>query len=415
MMKYKIKKVSNIEEFVGVVIENNEVVLHIPSVFRKDSSQDIINFLSSLSIGKEHEVEISAYNNTEKGKFSPFASYLFILEDYVDNGIYMPRELVHETNGSGQINWSRTLENAPIYNNGSFVYVDYVTDRFKYNYSLISYIYAECVHRTIDLFGWIYGLDQINIEHSLSKTEMIDILQWEIENTFDDSKIKRFEHMLSVLTDVQADEKESTGRYTYGVYNYSYIFERMIDSMFGNVNKLQLKKYFPKGIWRVSNAMNSYGNKYFNSDQYKTIDASILMPDTVYEMEDKVFIIDSKFYRFGGGERTKTGLPDTSSIQKQITYAQHALKKTAKTIYNVFIIPFDCMRYNVDEVYYDGSYAVPEWIDPPYSNYHLIPIYLVDFTYVLRAHGRRTKYLDYFLKDVVNVTEHHMQIENGDL
>ena len=78
-----------------------------------------------------------------------------------------------------------------------------------------------------------------------------------------------------------------------------------------------------------------------------------LEPDTIMIYEDKIYVIDAKYYRYG-----KTGnpdhLPSTSSINKQITYGEYVKEKKGKDPFNAFLMPYN-MHENPFEL--NGEFA----------------------------------------------------------
>ena len=109
--------------------------------------------------------------------------------------------------------------------------------------------------------------------------------------------------------------------------DYNYIFERLVDEKFGNVNS---SDYNPQGEIHLS-------------ENKKAISAGQLRPDSINVDNEGIYIFDSKYYTYSFFENGT--LPDVSSINKQITYAQYInnplnnLNPENKKIYNIFILP----------------------------------------------------------------------------
>lgn len=104
-----------------------------------------------------------------------------------------------------------------------------------------------------------------------------------------------------------------------------------------------MRDFYPSAKWYLVKNKNEYCEK----------GASKLRPDTIILNSDEnkklnAYIIDSKFYRFGYTEDTGD-LPETTSIQKQITYGEYIKKNTKYKIANVFsafLLPYDKSRNN---------------------------------------------------------------------
>ncbi len=112
---------------------------------------------------------------------------------------------------------------------------------------------------------------------------MIYHVKKELDSTFDDVKRLRFRHILKILNCIKEDNVLSD-RSTYGIKNYYYVVEQMIDKMFMGIDNKRIKsKFNPIGNWQLENGEEK--------------NTRVLRPDTIYEAEDKVYIIDSKMYK----------------------------------------------------------------------------------------------------------------------
>ncbi|MEY8544196.1 LlaJI family restriction endonuclease [Dubosiella newyorkensis] len=200
-----------------------------------------------------------------------------------------------------------------------------------------------------------------------------------MNSTFDDIKKIRYKHLLKILNNIDDDQKNSN-LCTYGVNNYYYAYETMIDNLFGGIQD-QKKIYNPNGYWTLIN--------------HQRTKASDLRPDTILIKDKKTYILDAKMYKFGYTHSVKD-LPETQSIQKQITYGDyihHNLKD--KHVRNSFILPYNkelevfkkdnnLIRYLNDNLVYIGFADVDWRSDLNMEDYDNIFSYCIDFNYLLR-------------------------------
>ena len=119
----KIKPVDKSTDFVGIKLNNDEIVIYIPQFFRKEENykKDLLLFLGSISIAKTVEHE-KINKGKEENNIWPFDSYLWMIKDYLENGYYYNREKVYSNSYSGKIEWKKTLKNLPIYSSGNIIY-----------------------------------------------------------------------------------------------------------------------------------------------------------------------------------------------------------------------------------------------------------------------------------------------------
>lgn len=203
----------------------------------------------------------------------------------------------------------------------------------------------------------------------------IATLKKELDHTFDDDKRLRLKHLLNVVTGL--DSTNNNKEFVYGVDSYYYIFERMIDAIFGT--EKDLRDFNPKAKWQLV------------KNDFAETDSSDLRPDTILRNGEDVYILDSKFYRFGFTGR-EGDLPETTSIQKQITYGDY-IKRNTKTpvnrIYNAFLLPYDKKRdmfRSEDNLQYIG-FAKSTWKDNS-EGYEFVHAFLIDLKHVVKTWNR---------------------------
>ena len=374
------------DSFVGLKIKGNQINFYYPESYHfecKDGDYDtesILNLLKTINIAKTHSKETNTLYNSHssEGEFALY-SYLWIIRDWLSNGFYINREKEYKLNQNGRVNWKRTLNQQPIVSNGNVIYNNIVVEVKSNVNNIILEIHKYCVKKSLDYIGWIFNLNSKTIQtrkftESL-KLQYKQALRIELDKTFDDIKKMRLTHMLNVVIGLDAynDSKE----FVYGVDSYHYIFERMIDSIFGT--EKDLSKFNPKASWRL--VRNGFEEKY----------ASSLRPDTILIKDDTAYILDSKFYRFGF-TADECHLPETTSIQKQITYGDYLLKLqnnkelNFSKIFNAFIMPYDKLnnKLNLNQNIEYIGYAKTEWKDNT-EQHQFVYSFLVDLNHVVKV------------------------------
>lgn len=378
----KIVPVDKSNSFVGIKIDEGIVKVFVPKVFREDEDwkKDIRLFLKSIEIAKTKNTENinKGSNNTEN--VWPIDSYLWLINDYLENGLYYNREKKISRSNSGKIEWKRTLQQVPIYSDGSIIYDQLITSKMTPANDMITHIYKLCLRQSIDKIGWLFNYNfHIQIDQIVSIKEMIMRVRKELNETFDDIKRIRFNHMLNILKTTEGDNMLSS-HYSYGITNYYYVFETMVDMLFDGIAGDEKKKYDPNGYWQLN------GQSRFL--------ASRLRPDTILKRNDKTYILDAKMYQYGA-THDRSKLPETQSLQKQITYGDFVSNNLKdKNIRNAFILPYnkylksfindpDALKYNDSNLVYFG-YAYVDWRDDEdFQDYDNIYAFGIDFNYLL--------------------------------
>ncbi len=388
----KIQKVQKATDFVGIKIENGEPCIYLPQMFRINNNllqckKDLVLFLKSIELAKTfigNEIKYSISNH--ESDIWPIESYLWIIHDYLNNGTYFNREKKYVNDGKGKIDWKRTMRKVPIISNNNFIYDEIISSRIDATNDIISQIYLLCVYQSQFRFGWLYGYEfGINVNQIKSIKEMIHITSFELQNTFDDEKRLRFNHMLNILQNIEGNNALSKSC-TYGIDNYYYVFETMVDKIFDGISKEELKKYNPLGFWKIKNEDPKISSE--------------LRPDTIHIEDDKMYIIDAKMYQYGYTKEI-SDLPTTSSMQKQITYGDYVKSKTlpGTKIRNVFVLPYDKELdiFSEDddiEKYVDGNLA---YLGIAYvswrrndEDYDYIYTFLIDLVYLIRNYSNKS-------------------------
>lgn len=374
------------DSFVGLRIVGNDIHFFYPESYHFDENadsvrSDIIDMLRTISIAKTTAIEPSQMNNKNTNA-SDFAllSYLWVIKDYLANGFYVNREKLYKVNQSGRVDWKRTMQSQPIVSNGNIIYPN-ITVSVKSNVdNILVEIHKYCVKKSIDFIGWLFNLNSNFIEtkpfNEAVKKLYVSTLKKELERTFDDDKKVRLKHLLNVI--IGLDARDNSNEFVYGVDSYYYIFERMIDSIFGNVK--DLRDFNPTAKWQLVR------------NNYKETKSSDLRPDTILINDSEVFILDSKFYRFGY-TGIDSDLPETTSIQKQITYGDYIKKNVTKipitNIYNAFLMPYDKERdvfKSEDNIQYVG-FAKSTWKDNK-ADHEYIHAFLIDLKHVVKTWNR---------------------------
>ena len=383
----EIVPVDKSNSFVGIRIDEGVVKVFVPNVFRKGENwkKDIKLFLKSIEIAKtKNRVNITKGTNDTDNVW-PIDSYLWLINDYLENGLYYNREKKISRSNSGKIEWKRTLQQVSIYSDGNIVYDQLITSKMTPSNDMITHIYIICLRQSIDKIGWLFNYNfHIQIDQVASIKEMIMRVRKELNETFDDVKRIRFNHMLNILTTTEGDNMLSS-HYSYGITNYYYVFETMVDMLFDGITGDEKKKYDPNGYWQLNNRSRFL--------------ASRLRPDTILKRNKKTYILDAKMYQYGA-THDYSKLPETQSLQKQITYGDFVSNNLQdKNVRNAFILPYNkCLRSFIDDLgaikYNDSNlvyfgYAYVDWRDnEDFQDYDNIYAFGIDFNYLLNNYNK---------------------------
>lgn len=288
----------------------------------------LLNVLAQNTDRKESEVSAGIRGNNQES--IPIYAYLYLIKDFYERGYYKEKETFYGDDKRGKINWSRTIKNhKPIVQNNKPYYLDFTVQKNTVNENeQITLIHKYCVYESFEKFGWLFtSFLPRKPKVDLTIKMMLEIVNRKIQNTFNDRNRQLFFRMKDVLRSIGDDARTE---FRYGTTRFEYVWEKMIDRAFGIHGK---EIYFPKTQWDLNN-----GKIYKNAS---------LEPDSIMQFDDKIYVLDAKYYKYG-----QTGivshLPESTSINKQITYGEY-IAETDKfmkngehpIVYNAFIMPFD--------------------------------------------------------------------------
>lgn len=387
---------SEYDDFVGLKFIDGQPRITFPRGFRlsNDENQirkDILRLFATIQrFSGRHEGSI---NNSLEGEINlsfPILSYQHIIKDYLAHGYYVECETQYKDGTRGKINWRRTVQKKqPIYNNGNIVYLDFIVKTNKINSNnLITRIHEYCVRESFEKLGWLYlSNDTLPKKPQIrfNKRMFASVINDALNNTFNDNKRLLFTSMLNIINSKE-ESIDSTEKEAFGVNRFEYIWEKLVDYVFGEDNK---DKYFPHATWHIIS-----GNK---------VTSSALEPDTIMLYKDKVYILDAKYYKYGVTQNP-LHLPGSSSIEKQIVYGEYVeiCKNIPKgKIYNAFIMPYDSEDEHIP--YKFVSVGTADWkpYDDMSANYNYVLGILVDTRYLIEQNSKHNTTEIEILSDLI--------------
>ena len=380
--------------FVGIKYENESLRVSFPLGYKKASTEEelkknilnLLGILSSMNDSNESFIQRQTITHKENTVF-PIHAYLYLIKEFLTSGYYFEKEIVYTKSNSGRVSWTKTLKQVkPLLQDESIFYTEFITRKIKHNENeLISQIHQYCVWDSFTKIGWLFS-SFVPEKPCLkfNKSLFISIIKTKLSQTFNEKTMLLFNYMIDVIEFL--DKSSENKNYTYGTNEFEYIWEKLVDSAFGEKNKT---KYYPHCYWDID------GNEY-SSDQLE-FKQSALRPDTIMIINkgsenQKTFVLDSKYYRYGKSKQLYH-LPMSGSIIKQIAYAEYIenkensdeLKHKSKAIYNAFIMPFESKDSNINMKYIGSAYTDYK---SGTKTYYRIKAILIDTKWLMENHNR---------------------------
>ena len=388
------------DTFVGLKVDGGKFSVFFPQAFSitEDENQlriDIKLLLNVLSKFKENDgADLIVRNEVPQFSTFPYLEYKFIIEDfYSRNGIYY-HEIEHEIvkKNNGKIKWKNTINNINSYvQNKSIIYLEFMSRRSSSRENQIySEIHKYFVYESFKNLGWLYGdYTPKKPTIKLNRNLFINLVSKKINLMNNDRDRLLFKKILSILLSINESNSKSTS--TFGTYQFEYVWQNLINYVFGVENK---DIYLPRGLW-----FQKYGT-------VKKSISSALEPDTIMLENNDIYVLDSKFYKYGiRNHKDAYYLPKSSDISKQITYGQFVNKNFGSkinNIYNAFLLPYNKLDndFNLSDNYLYIGYATGDWITKPES-FELIHTILIDLKYIMMAALKRSNKERNYLSSII--------------
>ena len=232
------------------------------------------------------------------------------------------------------------------------------------------YTEKEPVFKTSDR-GSIDWAKTIRKQRPLIQSDGSPVLNDKLARTNNDKNKHLFTAMIAVLKYI--DEQTNLKQFYFGTDSFEYVWEKLIDRVYGIKDKY---KFFPRTRWYLKG---------------KVKENYALEPDSIMLHNGKIYVLDAKYYRYG-----ITGnpmhLPESSSINKQITYGEYIYTQERfkreygddVPVYNAFLMPYNSAKnvFGFDSIYGNIGEAKGDWKVGDH-NYERVQGIVVDIRYLM--------------------------------
>ena len=381
--------------------ELRECVVNLFTVLSDPSLQEQIHQDSSISTFAEEHGE---------SEF-PMVSYLNVIRNFLDFGYLDEKEILYKKGANGKIHWGRTIKAVqPVITEDAqnLVYLDFIARKVSYNEdTLITQVHKFCVHDALVKLGFLFGIDPseeplLDFDYDL----FCNAIHSKLAKTFNDRDLRLLADLARIveyLAGHKTEDGKIANEFYFGVKKFAPVWEAMVDKIFGKLPQgLSKSDFNPHLKFVIEGSKNDAGISYQDDDDKDEKHRSTLRPDTIMALYSGVFILDSKYYKYG-----LTGfyshLPGAESVCKQMAYAEYVEQlmqekeipafagMTSGNIYNAFIMPYcaDAEGASASSATFQMKrvgYIYGDWKDckRPYHKIHCI---LLDMKSVMRNYA----------------------------
>ena len=351
------------DRFVGIKADSDNAMVYFPMGYQlPDSEEDIrqdimllISILSEFGDVKDQLLQMKRFEAPQSVDF-PINAYMTIIRYYLDqNAYYTEREAIKKVSDKGRIDWPASLRHnvSLIEEDGTAYFNSYTVKGLTPNEkNLITQIHKYCVYVSFKQLGWLFTKHVPADPHIEKQHELfLYTLRKKLNHTHLEKDKDLFESMISMIE--YLDEVKTDKQFYFGTDHFEYVWEKLIDEVFGIPNK---EDYFPRTHWTLK-----YASKRTNA---------ALEPDSIMIHNGRIYVLDAKYYRYGI-TNNPAHLPESSSINKQITYAEYIASQEniqeeygeTVPVFNAFIMPFNRNdnAFSTDDVFASIGEATADW------------------------------------------------------
>lgn len=397
-------------QYVGAIFTPKSIIYVSPKVLTKekidkDFNEKLIKLFMAYSKRETLLLKEKEFLGTQikDGKGSLLSIIDFIMEDYIENGLYIKKRKVIEVNGIGQIDWNKTINRNRVlinYNNEPVYYELATIKKNIHSDLLITQIHKKIINtcneilRKLSLYDVLkYEVEYFEIDdYDLRDNEfLLENLQRELDLQYEDKKIELLEILIAFLKKYQkhGNDIELT---LFGTRNFEIVWEKMNSYIFRNQYDY-FSSFIPKPKW--------FSNNSEIAEERKT-----LIPDILYlDEEERIFyILDAKYYTTDFQNNKLSGtVQGIEDIVKQLVYEDVLSQKYFNyNFINAFIIPTTKESIKIGRVEFPIS-KTGQVIQIIHMNiYEVIEMYLKNKRLDIREWSSNTR-VDKFVevKDVI--------------
>ncbi len=369
------------DQFVGIQYSESDVTVFFPMGYEIPRSDDecrnsILTLLRTISLSNSIIQDDVRLNDQLKEDYKfPISSYLWVLHDYLSNGIYKSSDKIVKRNPNGKINWKKTIQGTPIFSNEQAIYLEMFTNHNVSTDDIITQIHILCLNDAIRHIGFLFGKFELRDTYISfdNKEYLVSVLNQTLANSYDDRKITLLVNLRNILLGLDIVEDDISIS-NYGVKGFQLVWQNVVNRLFANE---ELTGYKPAA-------------SYYLPQEKKTISKKSLELDGLLFKDGKYYVLDAKYYQFGR-ELTSAFAPGSSDVNKQITYGEYVdIKHEEKyDVYNSFVIPYNKYNNKFIELYHENivyaGYSKSNWkkYDENVKPYYFVSIILVDCRFAL--------------------------------
>lgn len=339
----------NVYNFVGFILENNNMLAVFPKHYFKNETEKEINKEENVKllykvinryVEKNHSTILAdKYIGNLLGFDSnyPFSSFFQVYDYYKKYGLFREEINEYKNNSNGKVSWKKTMQKSNlIVSNDNLLYIPLYSKVSNYKDNFISECMIFVINYTIKKFPYFISLIPIN-EKSFSldfienKEYVLQQLYKYKNSVFIDKQIKLINNLIKFFEELK-NKNFNGGNIHFKILYFDLIWQDMVEKYL-NDYFVGVEEDNIKFNYKVKNHENKFKSKKFviDTSQKKEKEQFNIVPDHYLETKDKIYLFDSKYY---------VKIKDLN--YKQLAYTLligNSKDRSSKTLYSALILP----------------------------------------------------------------------------
>lgn len=352
-------------DYVGVIIIDGIVLKIYPKYIKSinEPKEQLKQVLRVIEKFNNQEQIIKIFNDNDYSKsFNGLAVCLYFLNDYFENGVYNNELNILEENGTGEVYWDKTINDAfTLISNDRPYYTTLYTKKRKNNdQDFFKELHETIITRCSDELKEADILDLFDLtevfltDRVIDEFGDIDYILYRLENEMNVQFNTRKNNLLKMMYAYISNKgtlEELDNISMFGTKSFNIVWEKVCAKVLNNhldtyLCDLPLKNNtYKKKDGKLIDIIEK--PKWIGHDDHGEFihEAATLIPDTIVVSEDSMTIYDAKYYCFEHTREILKGQPGIESITKQylyqLAYNEFCKMNNIEKISNCFLFPIE--------------------------------------------------------------------------
>lgn len=367
-------------KYVGVIIYKNLVIKCYPKYTKTTKVDEYLRVIMKVirKYGNNENIIEIMNGEFQHLEYNLLSIVLFILYDFVDNGLYSNEKDMFILNGEGEIDWNRTIDNTYAFiKNGKPLYLDVYTktslnDELNYFRKLHMYVITQC-SKILEKSGLdkLFSLPKFYFDIDEYYFNDINVVLSNIEKELNVQFITRKQVVLQTMYTFLSKRESMTLGYgisIFGTCNFNLVWEKICKFVLDDKLDYSLKNLDIDldSSYKIEKTLRNFIDKplwipYIKEDNGDFIEHEAdktLIPDGInlFEHNNKKYFIlfDAKYYNIIFDKNKICNYPGVGDITKQylyeLSYKNFINDNNFEVIKNLFVFPGD-----TDEIEFLGN------------------------------------------------------------